>query len=202
FLKDQGVGEEYVTHYSNALAEGGSVLSVSVPTGRLTDIAVEQLLAKYGATNVSLAGGDRNLATGEQVIPVETDILVEPGVAPVTRTTLTTTPTSPAVAAAANIVQVEPTIVDPVTGAMREGVAIDPLTGFERPVQTVSGALFYADHPVATGFSLADVVATSTDPVTGIVSEGYVVDASGARRNIRVMNGSLIYADSPRTGTD
>jgi hypothetical protein len=204
FLKDQGVGENYVTHYSDALASGGSVLSVNVPTGKLSDVETEQLLAKYGADNVSLTGGDRNLMTGEEpvattVAPIDGTIAVEQGV-PVTRTTLGTVPTAPAaVAAAVNAVNVEPTVVDPITGAMREGVSIDPLTGVERPVQTVGGAVVYADQAPTPGFTLADVVATSTDPATGLVSEGYVVDAAGARRNVRVVNGSIIYADAPRT---
>jgi hypothetical protein len=203
YLKDQGVGENYVTHYSDALATGGSVLSVNIPTGRLDGIETEQFLAKYGASNIHLVGGDESLmGHTEGVTPTS----VEPSVVqtevidvPVTRTTLGTIPTGPAaVAAAVNAVEVDPVTVDPITGAMREGVAVDPLTGFERPVAAVNGAVVYTDRPVVTNsFTLADVVATSTDPVSGMVTEGYVVDPGGFRRSVRVVNGSVVYADTP-----
>jgi hypothetical protein len=214
YLKDQGVGEVYVSHYSNALSSGGSVLSVSIPTGRLDGIEAEQLLVKYGASNVHMVGGEESLMGHEERVAAT---VVDPGYVapvtvqtevvdvPVTRTTLGTIPTNPgAVAAAVNAVDVQPTIVDPVTGAMREGVAIDPLTGVERPVSTSSGAVVFADQGhiaqagSATGFTLADVVATSTDPVSGMVTEGYVMEPSGTRRSVRVVNGSIIYADTPQ----
>jgi hypothetical protein len=212
FLKDQGVGDEIVTRYSEALNVGGSLMSVNVPTGRLDDMEVEQILAKYGATNVCLTGGDRSLMDHEERVPMDSGIpsagpvnrVVSEEVVPVTRTTLGTTPSTPgALMAAANAVEVNPTIIDPVTGAMREGVAVDPLTGIERPVQVVQGAVVYQGQttplePVpATGFTLADVVATTIDPGSGVVSEGYVTDSAGVRRNVRVVNGSIIYADMP-----
>jgi hypothetical protein len=53
YLKDQGVGETYITKYSDAVQAGGSLLAVEVPTGTLDETAVEQIFAKYGATDVS-----------------------------------------------------------------------------------------------------------------------------------------------------
>ncbi|MEZ0327044.1 MAG: hypothetical protein ACAH95_14185 [Fimbriimonas sp.] len=208
FLKDQGVGETYVSHYSDALHSGGSVLSINIPTGRLSAVEVEQILAKYGAGNIHMVGGDESLMGHEDRI--STDPLDAPEMrtqvvaAPASPTTLGTAPSVPGVMTApVNAVDIEPTVVDPITGEMRQGVATDPVTGFERPVSTVSGAVFYADQaqvvePISpSGFTLADVVATSTDPVSGMVTEGFVTEPGGSRRMVRIVNGSLIYADAP-----
>ncbi len=207
FLKDQGVGETYVSHYSDALSTGGSVLSINIPTGKLDGIETEQILAKYGASNIHMVGGEESLmghmdrvAEGEVVTPEATQArMVE---VPASRTTLGTAPSVPGVVTApVGAIDIEPTIVDPITGAMREGVALDPMTGVERPVSTVSGAVFYADQaqvvePVSpAGFTMADIVATSTDPVSGMVTEGYVTDPTGSRRLVRVVDGSILYAE-------
>jgi|GEM_PF-703973 len=139
---------------------------------------------------------------------------------PTSLTTMGTTPTTAgavaAAAAAINSADVRPTVVDPVTGTMREGVIVDPLTGVEHPVHMVNGAIVYktpivtqpavvspmAVEPVmAQGFTMNDIQVTERDPVTGAVVHGYVIDpATNGQRPVRVVNGSIVYADMPATG--
>lgn len=51
-LQDQGVDTEVARNYEAELERGGAVVQVSVPSGKLTQVEAEQILAKYSATNV------------------------------------------------------------------------------------------------------------------------------------------------------
>lgn len=246
FLKDQGVGEDLAMRYQGAIEQGGAVLAVNTPSGDMSSTDIEPYLVKYGALNVSTVNTARSLMEPAAAVIPGADPVIEPAmevvpnpvmpaagfvaptvvspeiVAPVPTglTSMATVPTTPAaVAAAVNAADVRPTLIDPVTGMMREGMAVDPLTGVERPVRNVNGAIIWSDAvpiaavepvvaspvavtpaqvPITSGFTLADVTPTEIDPVSGVVTRGTVVDpASGAVRSVRVMNGSIVYADMP-----
>lgn len=53
YLKDQGVPGETVHHYQTAIDNGGAILSVNIPSGNVDQTGAEQVLAKYGASNVN-----------------------------------------------------------------------------------------------------------------------------------------------------
>lgn len=53
YLKDQGVDEHIAEHYDNAIAGGGALLAVTVPSGDVSEEEANMLLNKYGATNVN-----------------------------------------------------------------------------------------------------------------------------------------------------
>lgn len=71
YLKDQGMAENLVTHYSNIVAEGGAIVSVSVPTGDIDTTQAESILAKYGAVNVATHYSPKNELDREQMPPPE-----------------------------------------------------------------------------------------------------------------------------------
>jgi hypothetical protein len=52
YLKDQGVPEAVATDYEAALKQGGALLSVSVPSGDVGAVTVQDVLTKYNAQNV------------------------------------------------------------------------------------------------------------------------------------------------------
>jgi len=53
YLKDQGVDEHVVTHYENAVTNGGALLAVTVPSGNVTEFEAQTVLEKYGAQNIN-----------------------------------------------------------------------------------------------------------------------------------------------------
>lgn len=53
YLKDQGVPDQVAATYSQNVENGGALLAVTVPSGNVDAGTAEQLLNKYGATNVS-----------------------------------------------------------------------------------------------------------------------------------------------------
>ncbi|MEA2552622.1 MAG: hypothetical protein QOJ65_798 [Fimbriimonadaceae bacterium] len=53
YLKDQGVEEHVAEQYGQAIAQGGAILAVHVPSGDVDEPKARQLLEKYGATNVN-----------------------------------------------------------------------------------------------------------------------------------------------------
>lgn len=202
YLRDQGMGEDMALRYSNAVISGGAILAVSLPSGEMTPEDAEPYFVKYGAVNVSTHNVTRDLMhETPRAVPVVEEVVVPIPVAePLVATSLTsmaTTPVNPmAVAAAVNELDVRPTVIDPVSGAMIEGVAVDPLTGFERPVRNLDGAIVYIDTPV--GHALSDVRPTEIDPVTGTISAGTVLDPVTQREiPVRVINGAVVYADFP-----
>lgn len=56
YLKDQGVPDNAAVDYSNAIENGGAVMTIEVPTGSVDRIKVEEILGKYNATNVNAYG--------------------------------------------------------------------------------------------------------------------------------------------------
>src|SRR5439155_5300214 len=57
FLKDQGVPEQAAAEYHHAVQGGGAVIAIQIPSGNLDRAAAEQLIAKYGGSNVNSYGG-------------------------------------------------------------------------------------------------------------------------------------------------
>jgi hypothetical protein len=55
-MKDQGVQEEYAAKYDEAIQGGGAVLAIHLPSGDVDDATAREVLAKYGAENISTAG--------------------------------------------------------------------------------------------------------------------------------------------------
>lgn len=53
YLKDQGVEEHVAQKYGEAVASGGAVLAIHVPSGDVDEPKARQILEKYGATNVN-----------------------------------------------------------------------------------------------------------------------------------------------------
>ncbi len=216
YLKDQGVGEDLATTYSEAFGQGGAILAVNIPTGDLSGEEVEPYLVKYGATNVSTVNHTRNLMQhgGEldvqPVDPVLGGSMVAPVAVPPVATNLTTMTTTPAGPAAAEVV---PTVVNPVTGTVQQGVVVNPLTGTAQPVHIAHEPVIRSEPVVASplaneamitpvsGFTLRDVTPVETDPLTGQVVRGYVTDpVTGGQRPVRVINGAIVYADHPVVG--
>jgi hypothetical protein len=58
YLKDQGMDEHVAASYEEALANGGYLVSVSYPSGKVDELTIRQTLEKYGplAVNTSTAG--------------------------------------------------------------------------------------------------------------------------------------------------
>lgn len=52
-LIDQGVSAEQAHEYQRIVTGGGAILSLSLPSGELTRVDLEDVLAKYGATGFS-----------------------------------------------------------------------------------------------------------------------------------------------------
>jgi hypothetical protein len=52
YLKDQGMPSEVATDYDTAVQNGGAMLSLNVPSGKLDAAEANEILAKYGASNV------------------------------------------------------------------------------------------------------------------------------------------------------
>lgn len=53
YLKDQGVPAEVAADYGKNVENGGALLAVTVPSGSVDVGTAEQVLSKYGASNVS-----------------------------------------------------------------------------------------------------------------------------------------------------
>jgi len=53
YLKDQGVPDTVAANYSKDVENGGALLAVTVPSNNVDAGTAEQILGKYGATNVS-----------------------------------------------------------------------------------------------------------------------------------------------------
>jgi hypothetical protein len=56
YLKDQGVPEVAATNYHRAYENGSAVLALVIPSGDVTRIDAEGILAKYQATNINVYG--------------------------------------------------------------------------------------------------------------------------------------------------
>ena len=56
YLKDQGVPDEVAVDYDRAVKNGGAVMAVAVPTDKLGELEVREILAKYQASNISTFG--------------------------------------------------------------------------------------------------------------------------------------------------
>jgi hypothetical protein len=52
YMKDQGLPQETAERYTMAIGEGGAVVSVSVPSKGVADYTVEEILRKYGGSDV------------------------------------------------------------------------------------------------------------------------------------------------------
>ena len=52
YLKDQGVPNDMAERYHGTVQGGGAMLSISVPSGSVDQATAEQVLAKYGGTDI------------------------------------------------------------------------------------------------------------------------------------------------------
>ena len=57
YLKDQGVPEEAAWDYNQTYESGGAILACQAPSGDLDEATIQELMTKYGGTNVSGYGG-------------------------------------------------------------------------------------------------------------------------------------------------
>lgn len=53
YLKDQGVPSHMAEQYHGAVQQGGALLSLHLPSGKVDQALAEQVLAKYGGSNVN-----------------------------------------------------------------------------------------------------------------------------------------------------
>jgi hypothetical protein len=53
YLKDQGMPEPVAQDYGKNIENGGALLGVTVPSGKVDPATAEQILSKYGAANIS-----------------------------------------------------------------------------------------------------------------------------------------------------
>lgn len=63
-LADQGIPEDIVTRYSSDFEQGGAILAIAVPSGKLDASDAEALMVKYGAANVATVNASRPLMDG------------------------------------------------------------------------------------------------------------------------------------------
>ncbi len=195
YLKDQGVDDQMLTHYSNSFVSGGSILAIAVPTGTLSAIEVENYLVKYGAENIATYNAarvmmDRPVTVHQEPLvvgnanidpiainvanPVPTPVavvtppidhsvtvtptgdFVDPLTGQVIGTVGTHAPTAYEPITLAPNLLIRPTLVDPISGTVQEGMMMDPLTGLERPVRNSNGQLVYSDLTLPTPTFVVD----------------------------------------------
>jgi len=53
FLKEQGVPAEAAQHYHGAIDQGGAMIAVVIPSGKVDQATAEEVLTKYGAGNLN-----------------------------------------------------------------------------------------------------------------------------------------------------
>jgi hypothetical protein len=56
FLKDQGVPEQAAAGYHRAVQQGGAMIAIQVPSGNVDRAAAEQIISKYGGSDVNSYG--------------------------------------------------------------------------------------------------------------------------------------------------
>ena len=56
YLKDQGIPDQPALHYSEVYENGGSIVSIRVPSNNLDETTAQNILTKYQATNVNRYG--------------------------------------------------------------------------------------------------------------------------------------------------
>lgn len=185
YLKDQGMGPEVVTHYSTAFEAGGAIVGIGVPSGDLTQDFAEQILAKYGASNIATYHGSRTLLDSD--VPKEPLVVDNPNIDPlvirpatggVVEIDVIAAEGDPMLSEGAVMyvpdevirrATIRPTVIDPVTGIVERAVLVDPLTGLERPIRYENAVPIYLDdsptiseHPVVSEES--DTVLNADDP--------------------------------------
>lgn len=154
YLKDQGVPEDVANTYSNNLAAGGVVLGVAVPTGRLTALEADALLAKYGANHVATYNNPR-VAPGTPLLHERAVIDANPNLDPLVVDRVT--PVTP---------------VEPITETRRVTV-VDAQTGETRTAIVESVVAEEVIDPVVP---VTPLHTAATNPVTGetVISESVV----------------------------
>ncbi len=181
YLKDQGVAAEMATRYNAAFEQGGAIMSIAIPTGKLPTGELEMILAKYGAANIATYNNPVvGSPDGIPVVPVATAApapMIETASPTVSHrvidastgdeTIVTTAPTTaaPMVDAVTGAVIAPAAVVAPVSG-----VVVDPVTGLavDVPVAAVP------PRPTGTGVVI--------DPITGVetpatIAQGYAGEA-------------------------
>ena len=53
YLKEQGVPADAADRYHGTVTNGGAVLSVNIPSGKVDQATAQELLSKYGASDVN-----------------------------------------------------------------------------------------------------------------------------------------------------
>ena len=180
-----------ITHYSTAFESGGAIVGVAVPSGNLLQDFAEQILAKYGATNIATYHGSRTLLDSD--VPKEPLVIDNPNLDPLVIRPASQGVVEVDVAAGTNDpllsepailyvpdevfrrATIRPVLIDAVTGEVQRAVLIDPLTGLERPIRYERSLPIYLDdapqiseHPLVTEES--DTVLNADDPTRPTVT--------------------------------
>jgi hypothetical protein len=227
YLVDQGVPREFASHYSDDFLRGGAILAIAIPTGTMTTGEVEAMLVKYGAMNIATYNSSHVLLDNPSLQQVQVPLNVgNPNIDPIVTTAVVetdavavpvatkTTEVIDASTGESRLVttQVEPTVVDPVTGQTVEAASIDPLTQIERPVMVdpVTGAV--AVPPVApismpvtgvavdpvTGMPINPVPATPVMPAAVVETSRVVIDpVTGQEREVVVDDEEVVVTKNP-----
>lgn len=146
FLRDQGIPEDMATHYSDRFVQGGAILAIAIPSGKLSGGEIEGILAKYGAENIATYNSSKLLIDNPSGEPTKVPLNVDnPNIDPIAMTPSRAVVEPIAVTRVVDASTGESqfvtsggpaTVVDTVTGRVlpTDGpVVIDSLTGVERP---------------------------------------------------------------------
>lgn len=184
YLRDQGIPDEVVTHYSDHFIKGGAILAIGIPSGDLSSGQIEGMLVKYGAHNIATYNSTNVLIDNPMASPPQVPLIVnKPNMDPIA-----VMPSDAAV-----VLTPEPEIkrvVEASTGETRlvaiehnsmadlvdAGVVVAPLTDYERSI-AVSNAVVIdpvtgLERPATVGEKLSGEAVT---PVVADVDETVVV---------------------------
>ena len=170
-LADQGIPEDVVTSYSNTFVEGGAILEIAVPSGKIEAGDAEALLTKYNAANIATVNSSRVLTDGVQnatpdplvVQDANPDIAPVMYAAPVEQPSVMT-PTTPVVTRVVRTV--------PQTTVTEEVIPVTPVVPTTETVvsrvTTTTPVTTVVDEIVTTGYEPAlttDPLAAAADPL-------------------------------------
>jgi hypothetical protein len=158
YLGDQGVPEDIVTRYSAAFQEGGAILAIAIPSGKLESSDAEALLVKYGASNIATVNASRPMTEGGTV-PSPDPLVIEdenPAISPVM---FAATP--------------QPVVVQhvpsPSAFPVAAAITTDPLVAAADPLAVLVPENSVIVSPVAPGTRIVDVEAPVAEPLVDVI---------------------------------
>lgn len=219
YLKDQGVPDDIVTHYSNTFLEGGSIVAIAVPSGSLAPETAEGIFTKYGAANIATVNNARTLVAGtelpapEALVVQDENSAIAPAAfvpaatvvaAPVAQQVYTNDPlavSTPEVVSATPVFSNDPLQAVTPTHAvtpMTNGVVDDPQpTPYIDVVDPVTGAV--TKRPIDTTIYTEDQQVTTLQPNQEVVKDA----VGGLHQTVghpTVISEQQVVVTDPETG--